>query len=210
MPCRLPVLLFLLASCATLVRAESTDDVPSSKREIEAAVRSITQQFGPDAAVLQGHLLAQLIAAGSLLETSVRVAGAEQYAGRPYLGVHVDTGIIYDDRHVAPADRPRLLWAEVVRPVLAKFKHLEVPGDGLALHMSYRHGVQIERAGLTQRLADGSLASEAASFHILSADVPRLAESGLADEELARSVPTTVDGHSVELRLPAPSPTPAL
>ena len=76
----------------------------TSRKEILDTLHDLQRKYGSDAVLMEGHLLGQAIRSGSILEAVISVSGVEERDGKRFLAFKLETGIVYNDREVAPPD----------------------------------------------------------------------------------------------------------
>jgi hypothetical protein len=196
--------------------AESPAELPSSKQEVASALAGLREKYGNDAVKLESQLLAYALQGGSILTASVAIPGIEEHEGRRYLRVELDTGIVYDDERDPPEKQPLRIWTDVILPTFLQFQTLEVPAEGLALNISYRHCRPDRRSEVLRRAREGDLASDVLSMRVLSEHVASLAKGELAAEELLQRDAPQLNGRPAKIEVVAathaarPTPRPLL
>jgi hypothetical protein len=190
-------------------------DEPSSKQEIIQALDDLRNRYGLDAVRMQTHLLQSAIEGGSVLEASAGIGGHEEHEGKRYLRFDVATGIVYDDRSVKEMERPARIWTDVIEPALRHFKTLEIPADGIALHVQFQHTAYRDRTELLRKHAEHPAPSEQMHVRLGSGEIVELANGRLTANDLLDHSTVLLNGNPLRIDLtgivPAERPpTPAV
>jgi hypothetical protein len=192
-----------------------SEELPSSRQEINRALGELRRRYGDDAVRMQAHLLRSAVGGGSVLEASAGVAGIEQHEGKRYLRFDVVTGIVYDDASVPAAERPVRLWTDVVDPALRPFTAIDLPADGVVLVFVYQHVAYRDRAELLQKLREAPAPSDEIRLHLSAREIVEFAHARLSASELLDHAAVELNGRPARIELPrsaaipAPPPTPA-
>jgi hypothetical protein len=200
----------LMIVLASLAYGADTQDPPAeagtTRKEILDALHDLQHKYGSDAVLLQGHLLGQAIRSGSILEAEITVSGLEDRGGKRFLAFKLDTGIIYNDREVAPPERPRRAWTDIVEVTLRQFRNLSVPADGVAVLVGYTHKPYADLADLQAHLNEGHGDPEAGAFYVLVADIVELNADHITAQQLVDRSTILVNGASARVTLAARTP----
>ncbi len=202
------VLISSLSVCVPTGQALDGDDPSSSRTAIMRALRDVQSQYGADAVMIEGHLLAHAIQGGSILEAVVSVAGTEERGGKKFLAFKVDTGIIYNDQEIAAPGRTARVWRDIAEATLRKFRTLTLPADGIVLIIGYSHKPYLDEADLRARLNEGHGAPEVAAFYLSLSDVAELMAERISAQQLIDRSTVLLDGMPVRLTIDAPTPAP--
>jgi hypothetical protein len=200
---------FLLCLGAPLV-AQPTPDLPSTRGEVAAALQAIEHKYGRDAVKLQSHLLNYALQGGSDLEANVAIRGDDSRDGKTYMAVVLETGIVYNDKGETAGRYPERVWIDIVDPTLRQFETIEVPTDGVALHISYRHAAYDDRTDLYRKMRENTPSPDVISFHLLSSDVIDMVHARITSSELLRRSRALLNGEPVAIELrsePGAAPT---
>jgi hypothetical protein len=195
-----PVFLFFLA---TRLAAQPTPDLPSSKGEVASALEAIEHKYGRDAVKLQSHLLNYALQGGSDLEANVVIRGNDSRDGKTYMAVVLESGIVYNDTGESAGHYPERVWVDIVDPTLRQFEAIEVPTDGVALHISYRHAAYEDRTDLYRKMRENAPPADVVSFHLLSSDVVDMVHARISSSELLRRSSALLNGQPVAIELSA-------
>jgi hypothetical protein len=183
---------------------QSLDEIPSAKREdVSRLLRKVGRRYGPDAVVIQTHLLLNAMQKGSVLATGVRVERIEHAHGKRYLGFALETGLVFDDHTRDESARLRFLWASILEPTLARLTDgLQVEADGILVRMQYYHRPYKTIAELRASIEQPGTSEEAA-FAVLASDVDATVRGELPLREVLARTHVTVDGAERKVAAPA-------
>jgi hypothetical protein len=201
--------LLLFWGGSPVARAQPIDDEgPTAQPTVDAILKEVAERYGPAAVALQGFLLAHTIAAGSLLEITVSVAGIESRAGRDYLGYVLDTGIVYPAADVSKREQLSRIFSEVIDPSLRKAPLAQLRADGVALRVtSYRSEIS-DRAALAREHQAQRLQRVDTNFFLPIDAIQTFIEGKIAAAELGTRGVVEVDGSATQLEIiPTPVPT---
>jgi hypothetical protein len=180
---------------------EEAAEAAATHKEITQALQDIQRKYGADAVMLEGHLLGHAIRGGSILEATVGVGGVEERDGKRFLAFKLETGIIYNDREIDAATRPVRVWTDVVEATLRKFRTMNVPADGIAVTLGYRHKPYGDEADLRAHLHESHGQAEAAAFYLLLSDVTELIAQRINSQQLIDRSIVLVDGAQTKINL---------
>ena len=175
------------------------------RKEILNSLHDVQRQYGRHAVMMEGQLLGQAIRSGSIVDAVISIPGFEERAGRHYLVVKLDTGIIYNDREVTAAGRPVRLWTDIVEPSLRQFQELKLPADGVALLLAYAHKPYTDEADLRAHLRDSPGEAESVTFYVLSSDVTELTANRITGQQLIDRATVLLNGAPAHLVLDVPA-----
>ncbi len=208
--CSLSAIAFIALACASLAYGadipEPAAEAGTTRKEILDALHDVQRKYGSDAVLIQGHLLGQAVRSGSVLEAEISVAGVEERDGKRFLAFTLVTGIIYNDREVAPRERMQRAWSDIVEATLRKFPKMSVPADGIAVRVSYTHKPYADVADLRAHLGDAHGAPEAVAFYLLVADIMELNAQRITAQQLVDRSTVLVNGAPAHIVLPALQP----
>jgi hypothetical protein len=180
----------------------SLEEMPSANPEsVTRLLQKLRRKWGEDAVVIDTSLLMHAMRNGSVLTTGARVSGVDEYAGKRYLGFHVETGLVFDDNSRNETARVHMLWHTIMVPTLQRLKGLTVPADGIMVRMQYFHSPYGSQRELRQRIHEPG-PSEEACFYLLTPDVLGFVEKRVSPYELIARARVTVDG--AERHVPVP------
>lgn len=179
----------------------------TSRKEILDTLHDLQRKYGSDAVLMEGHLLGQAIRSGSILEAVISVSGVEERDGKRFLAFKLETGIVYNDREVAPPERSVRAWSEIVEVTLRQFHKPSVPADGIAFVVSYTHKPYADLADLHAHLMDGHGEPEAVAFYVLTPDVVELNADRITPQQLIDRSTVLINGAPSRLVLAAPTPS---
>ena len=163
---------------------------PGLTPEILALLKDTKEKYGSDALLLQVQLLHRAIQAGSILPAGVRVRGVEAEGDHRYLVFYVETGIVYHTEQTSAGRRLDRVWAEVVVPAVGALTSCDVPGDGIALEITYAHRSYEDPEELARTVVDGPGESERLWVRLLRQDLLAFARKEIDGRKLfARSGP---------------------
>jgi len=194
-----------LALCADA--PEPPPEAGTSHQEIVDALHDLQRKYGSDAVLMEGHLLGQAVRSGSLLEAVISVTGVEERNGKRFLAFKLETGIIYNDRELAPHERSTRAWTDIVEATLRKFHKPSVPADGIAVLLSYTHKPYSDLSDLRAHLNEGHGEPEALAFYVLVPDIVELNADRITAQELIDRSTFLLNGEPARLRLAAPTPS---
>ena len=201
----------LVTICATTARGADEQEPPvepgTSRKEITDALHDLQRKYGGDAVLLEGGLLGQAIRSGSIVDAVISVPGVEERNGKRFLRFKLETGIIYNDRDVAPHERSTRAWSEIVEVTLRQFRKPTVPADGVAVEVSYTHKPYTDIADLHAHLQDGHGEPEAVAFYLLTTDINDLTTDRITSQQLIDRSVILLNGEPTHLTLPAPTPS---
>jgi hypothetical protein len=186
--------------------AQSLDEIPSAEREdVGRLLRKVGRRYGPDAVIIQTHLLLNAMQKGSILATGVRVEGIEHVHGKRYLGFALETGLVFDDHTRDEAARLQFLWATILEPTLARLTDgLQVEAaDGILVRMQYYHRPYKTVADLRTTVVEQPGTPEEAAFAVLAADVDATVRGELPLRDVLARTHVTVDGAARKVDAPA-------
>jgi hypothetical protein len=187
--------------------AEPPPEEGTSRQEILNALHDLQRKYGSDAVLMEGHLLGQAIRSGSMLEAVISVPGVEERNGKRFLTFKLETGIIYNDREVAPLERSARAWTEIVEVTLRQFHKPSVPADGIAVLLSYTHKPYADLSDLHAHLHEGHGEPEAAAFYVLVPDIVELNANHITGQQLVDRSIFLLNGEPAHLVLTAPTPS---
>jgi hypothetical protein len=203
------VLVVLL--CARCVCAADTQEPPpeegTTHKEIVDALHDLQRKYGSDAVLMEGQLLGQAIRSGSILEAVISVPGVEERNGKRFLAFKLETGIIYNDREVAPHERTAHVWTEIVEASLRQFHKPSVPADGIAVLVEYTHKPYVDLADLHTHLKEDHGQPEVIAFYVLVPDIIDLNANRITPQQLIDRSLILLNGEPAHLMLPAPTPS---
>jgi hypothetical protein len=177
-----------------LLPAVARSDEPSSKQEIVQALDDVQRKYGVDAVRMQTRLLESAIEGGAVLETSSGIAGYEEHEGKRYLRFDVMTGIVYDETAVKEGERAARIWLDVVDPALRKFVTLELPADGVALHLSFQHLAYRDRTELFRKHSEHPAPSQEMHVRLSNGEIVEFANARLTTNDLLDHSSVLLDG----------------
>jgi len=205
------VLALLALTCGSSTVAAEEPEPPAepgtSRKEIQDSLHELQRKYGSDAVLMEGALLGQAIRGGSILEAVISVPGIEERNGKRFLTFKLETGIIYNDREVAPHERSMRAWSEIVEASLRQFHKPSFPADGVAVVLSYTHKSYSDLADLHAQLKEGHGDPEAVSFYLLTPDVVELNADRITPQQLIDRSTVLLNGEPAHLTLPAPTPS---
>lgn len=185
------------------------EELPSSRKEIGRALDEVRDQYGMDAVRMQAFLLRAAVGGGSIFEASAGVGGFETHEEKRYLRFDLVTGIVYDEKTVAAAERPARIWVDVVDPALRNFTSLDVPADGIVLHVVYQHDAYRDRNELLQKSRERPAPSEEVHLRLSCGEIVEFAHARLSAGDLLDHASVLLDGKPARIdlsRLPAAQP----
>jgi hypothetical protein len=144
---------------------------PGLAPEILALLKETKEKYGADALLLQMQLLQRAIQAGSILPAGVRVRGVEAEGDHRYLVFYVETGIVYHTEQTSAGRRLDHVWTEVVVPAVGALTGCDVPGDGIAVELTYTHRSYADAEELARTVADRPGVSEQLWVRLLCQDL---------------------------------------
>jgi hypothetical protein len=203
------VALGALLYAALALGADAPEPPPeegTSRREIVDALHDLQRKYGSDAVLMEGHLLGQAVRSGSMLEAVISVTGVEERDGKRFLTFKLETGIIYNDRELAPHERSARAWTDIVETTLRKFHKPSVPADGIAVLISYTHKPYIDLSDLRAHLNEGHGEPEALAFYVLVPDIVELNADRITAQQLVDRSTFLLNGEPRRLMLAAPTP----
>lgn len=196
------------ASLALCTEApEPPPEEGTSHQEIVDALHDLQRKYGSDAVLMEGHLLGQAVRSGSLLEAVISVTGVEERNGKRFLAFKLETGIIYNDRELAPHERSARAWTDIVETTLRKFHKPSVPADGIAVLISYTHKPYADLSDLRAHLHEGHGEPEAVAFYMLVPDIVDLNADRITGQQLIDRSTFLLNGEPAHLQLAAPTPS---
>jgi len=197
--------------CSSAARGTDEKEPPpeegTSRQEILDSLHAVQRKYGSDAVLMQGHLLGQAIRSGSILEAVISVAGVEERNGKRFLTFKLETGIVYNDREVAPHERSARAWSEIVEVTLRQFHKPSVPADGVAVVVSYTHKPYADLADLHEHLKEGHGEPEAVAFYVLVPDIVDLNAARITPQQLVDRSTVLLNGTPAHLTLAPPTPS---
>jgi hypothetical protein len=207
--------LSILAVWVALSPASGSSEEPSTKQEIIQALGDIQNRYGVDAVRMQTRLLESAIEGGAVLETTSGIGGYEEHQGKRYLRFDVMTGIVYDDTTVKEAERAARIWVDVVDPALKRFTALELPADGVALHLRFHHLSYRDRTELFRKHAEHPAPSDEMHVRLSNGEIVEFANARLTTNALLDHSSVLLNGKPSRINLtgivPAERPpTPAV
>ena len=187
--------------------AEPPPEEGTSHQEIVDALHDLQRKYGSDAVLMEGHLLGQAVRSGSLLEAVISVTGVEERNGKRFLAFKLETGIIYNDRELAPHERSARAWTDIVEATLRKFQKPSVPADGIAVLISYTHKPYADLSDLRAHLHEGHGEPEAVAFYMLVPDIVDLNADRITGQQLIDRSTFLLNGEPAHLQLATPTPS---
>jgi hypothetical protein len=210
--CGLSGVVLVALSCSPAAHGADEQEPPpeegTSRQEILDSLHSVQRKYGSDAVLMQGHLLGQAIRSGSILEAVISVSGVEEYSGKRFLTFKLETGIIYNDREVAPHERSVRAWSEIVEVTLRQFHQPSVPADGVAVVVSYTHKPYADLTDLHAHLQETHGEPEAVAFYVMVPDIVALNAKRITAQQLIDRSIVLVNGVPAHLTLAPPTPSP--
>jgi hypothetical protein len=187
--------------------AEPPPEEGTTHKEIVDALHDLQRKYGSDAVLMEGHLLGQAVRSGSILEAVISVTGVEERNGKRFLAFKLETGIIYNDRELAPHERSARAWTDIVETTLRKFHKPSVPADGIAILISYTHKPYTDFSDLRAHLNEGHGEPEALAFYVLVPDIVELNAERITAQQLIDRSTFLLNGEPARLLLAAPTPS---
>lgn len=186
------------------VSAGHAQSGPSTRQEVATRVAEWEEKYGRAAVELQRALLARCVAAGAELGTEVTILGEVASPDKRYLGLVVDTGLVFEHEKVrTPAARAGALFGRVVAPALRMIMARSLEYPGIWLELRSWHAPAGERDTLLERLRDPSLAGrELVHVAIGREEIEAFWRGELDAAKLAQRARLDVDGKPVLPSLP--------
>jgi hypothetical protein len=201
----------LAMACSPAARAaddpEASPEPGTTRKEIQDSLHELQRKYGPDAVLMEGALLGQAIRSGSILEAVIAVPGVEEHNGKRFLAFKLETGIIYNDREVAPQERSMRVWSDIVEASLRQIRKPSFPADGLVVVVSYTHKPYGDLSDLRARLKDSHGEPETAAFYLLTPDVIELNADRITPQQLMDRSTILLNGEPAHVTLPVPTPS---
>jgi hypothetical protein len=191
-----------------LAPAPARAEEPSSRKEIVQALNELRDRYGIDAVRMQTLLLQAAVNGGSVLEASAGIGGIEEHDGKRYLRFDLATGIVYDDGAVKEGERPARIWADVVDPSLRQFKTLEIPADGVTLHIRFQHLAYRDRSDLLRKNAEQPAPSDEIELRFHNGEIVEFAHQRLTAGDLLGHASVLLNGKPSRIDLGAATPAP--
>ena len=211
MACWFSGVMLVALTCSPAARGADEKEPPpeegTSRQEILDSLHALQRKYGSDAVLMQGHLLGQAIRSGSILEAVISVSGVEEHNGKRFLTFKLETGIIYNDREVAPHERSARAWSEIVEVTLRQFHRPSVPADGVAVVVSYTHKPYADLTDLHEHLKENHGEPEAVAFYVLVPDIVDLNADRITPQQLIDRSTVLVNGAPAHLALAPPTPS---
>jgi hypothetical protein len=201
--------LFTIACGASTLLADDQEPPPepgTTRKEIQDSLHDLQRKYGSDAVLMEGALLGQAIRSGSILEAVISVSGIEERNGKRFLTFKLETGIIFNDRQVAPHERFVRAWSEIVEASLRQFRKPSFPADGIVVVVSYTHKPYGDLADLHAQLKEGHGEPEAVAFYLLTPDVVELNADRITPQQIIDRSTVLLNGEPAQLTLPVPTP----
>ena len=201
--------LFTLLLGASIASAAESADLPAglpdaASKDQRIAVLELmkanTQKYGSDAALLQGLLLTHSLQGDAVLTTQSTILGFEENDGRKYLGFRVESGVVLNDKTMDRDRRLERIWHVVLERTLLKYPKFSVPGDGLAVEITYNHR-EYERLADVAQTDDDAGPVERAKFYLLAADLEAFLAHRMGTQEFLGRSRVLVDEHPVKIQL---------
>jgi hypothetical protein len=201
----------VVLTCAPVALCADPPEPPpeegTTHQEIVDALHDLQRKYGSDAVLMEGHLLGQAVRSGSLLEAVISVTGVEERNGKRFLAFKLETGIIYNDRELAPHERSARAWTDIVEATLRQFHKPSVPADGIAVLISYTHKPYTDLSELRAHLHEGHGEPEAVAFYVLVPDIVELNADHITAQQLIDRSTFLLNGEPARLLLTAPTPS---
>lgn len=191
-----------------LAQAQPAPPKKGPSREVLNALGDVRSRYGADAVMIEGFLMGHAIEGGSVLETSVAVAGIEEREARRYLSFELDTGIVYNDHEVAPDARTGRTWTRIVERTLRRFRSINVPADGIEFMITYTHRAYVEEPGWRVELNRDHGTAESVAFYLSNSDVADFLAVRITAQQLLDRTTVLVDGVPKRVVAEPPEPTP--
>ena len=202
-----PVALLYAPLVLSADTAEPPPEAGTTHQEIVDALHDLQRKYGSDAVLMEGHLLGQAVRSGSMLEAVISVTGVEERNGKRFLAFKLETGIIYNDRELAPHERSARAWTDIVEATLRKFHKPSVPADGIAVLVSYTHKPYTDLSDLRAHLNEGHGEPEALAFYVLVPDIVELNADRITAQQLIDRSTFLLNGEPARLLLGTPTPS---
>jgi hypothetical protein len=200
------VVALVLATALCGQSCAQEEELPSSRGEISRALGELQEHYGMDAVRMQAYLLRFALGGGSIFEASAAVAGIEEHESRRYLRFDLVTGIVYDEATIAQKERPARIWIDVVDPALKNFTTIDVPADGILLHIVYEHAAYGDRAELLRKHRDEPPRSEEIHLLLSSGEIVEFANSRLTSADLLDHASVLLNGEPARIDLSGIAP----
>ena len=215
---RLVTILLLFAFGSSPAQGEAA--LPASRDDhtqdaIIGLLRENRQEYGDDAAILQGLLLVNATRSGPLLASEVAIEGFETRGDQRFVTFRVESGAILDDDHYDRDRRVSEMWHRIVERSLLRYPSFAVPVDGIAIEVRYHHWHWRSRRAFLDSI-DDSGPVEKVKFYLLSSNLTPFLDRKFGSAELIRRSEILVDGEPatphIEDRMgpTAPNDTPEL
>jgi hypothetical protein len=193
----------------SVARAQPAPPRGGPSRDVLNALGGVRSRYGADAVMIEGFLMGHAIEGGSVLETSVTVAGIEELNARRYLTFKLDTGIVYNDHDVSPETRTGRIWTRIVERTLRRFRSIKVPADGMQFFVTFTHRPYVEEPGWRVELNRDHGTAESVAFYLSNSDVAEFLTARITAQQLLDRTTVLVDGAPQRVVAEPPEPTPS-
>ena len=202
-------LLVILLGIPLVAGADTSEKLPqglpdAASKDQRIAVLELmktnTQKYGSDAALLQGLLLTHSLEGQAILTTESTIVGYEETSGRKYLGFRVASGVILNDNTMNRDQRLERIWHIVLERTLLKYPKFNAPADGLAVEIRYNHR-PYEKLADVNETEDDFGPEERAKFYMLSADLQEFLAKKMGPQDFLGRSQVLVDDRPVKIQL---------
>lgn len=200
------MVILLLLSWIGVARAQDDADLPRppddrTRKAIVHLLRENRQQYGDDAAILQGLLLVNATRGGALLTSEVAIEGFEKRGEYRFVRFRVESGAILDEDLYDRDHRVAEVWHRILERSLLRYPRFRVPVDGIAVEVGYYHRRWESRRKLLDFINEDPGSEERTEFYLLARDIAPFVARELGGADLLRRSEILVDGELAELEV---------
>lgn len=203
MKTRMFALLFGLLLAAPLA-LQAADNEPSfgagsaPPPEVLKFLQEMKRQYGPDTVALVSWIIEATNHSGSILTSSVKVAGHEVKDNTRFLVFRVETGLILNEKTVDRNSRLLLVWEKILGKAFLQMETIQVPADGVMIDLLYHHKSFPETDSLADHVDEPGPIEEA-KFYIHGDALRAFMHKELSAHQLLSRTQVLVDGQPVFL-----------
>ncbi|MGH7899158.1 MAG: hypothetical protein ACREQQ_14480 [Candidatus Binatia bacterium] len=201
-------LLLVAFTVVTAALAGETEELPSGlppttgdeRVKVLQLMKDNKEKYGADAALMQGLLLTHSLQGDAVLTSESTIVGFEEDAGVKYVAFRVNSGVIFNDKHLGREQRLERIWHVVLERTLLRYPTFTAPADGLAVEIQYTHR-PYDSVGDLYREPENTGPVERVKFYMASPDVSAFVEHRLGAQEFLERARILVDDQPVKLSL---------
>jgi hypothetical protein len=186
----------------TAALAAEPADLPATeadaKKALVALIRRNRQQYGEDAAVMQGLFLMNTNQRDAVIASECAITGFEETDDRRYVAIRVASGAVFDDGTMNQDERLARVWHSILEPTFQRYETFDVNGDGIVVEVTYNHRPYRSMSELYETIDDVGPV-ERVKFYLTEANLAAYVENRLGAQDLLDRSRVLVDEKPVKM-----------